>query len=37
MTEKARFNEQQLIDNLNREHSKVCDKLKLDFEQTKEK
>ena len=36
MTEKTRQNEQQLIENLNRDHTKVCDKLKLEYEQAKE-
>jgi len=36
MNEKARQNEQQLIENLNRDHAKVCDKLKVEYEQAKE-
>ena len=36
LTEKARQNEQQLIDNLNRDHGKVCEKLHVDHEQAKE-
>ena len=36
MNDKARQNEQQLIENLNRDHTKVCDKLKLEYEQAKE-
>lgn len=36
MNEKTRQNEQQLIENLNRDHAKVCDKLKLEYEQGKE-
>ncbi|CAF4956997.1 unnamed protein product, partial [Rotaria socialis] len=35
MNDKARQNEQQLMDNLNRDHAKVCEKLKIEYEQTK--
>jgi chromosome segregation ATPase len=36
INDKARHNEQQLMDNLNREHAKVCEKLKLEYEQGKD-
>ncbi|CAF1427061.1 unnamed protein product, partial [Adineta steineri] len=36
INDKTRQNEQQLIENLNRDHAKVCDKLKLEYTQAKE-
>ncbi|CAF0849754.1 unnamed protein product [Rotaria sordida] len=36
INDKARQNELQLIENLNRDHVKVCEKLKLEYEQIKE-
>ena len=36
INDKARQNEQQLMDNMNREHAKMCEKLKLEYEQGKD-
>ena len=36
MNDKARQNEYQLIENINRDHIKHCEKLKIEYEQTKE-